>query len=135
MAFVSTLPITVLFVAILALVQIPMTVAVGIRRARTGIQFLDGGDQVLLKRSRAHANFTETVPMALLAMAAAELSGAPDLLLWIGGGALLLGRLLHYGTLITTGFGRGREAGMILTLLPMLVFPGYILLRAAGVAS
>ena len=77
MESLTNLPVTILFVALFALVQIPVTMAVGFRRAKTGIQFMDGGDRVLLKRMRAHGNFTETVPMALFAMAAAELSGAP----------------------------------------------------------
>jgi len=132
MDVVSTLPVTVIFIALFAFLQIPATVAVGLRRAQTGIQFLDEGDQVLLKRMRAHGNYTETVPMALLAMAAAELSGAPSLLLWSVGGALLIGRLLHYGTLVTTGFGTGRAIGMLLTMSPLLVFPGYVLLALAG---
>ncbi|MCV0426712.1 MAG: MAPEG family protein [Roseibium sp.] len=127
MTFVSTFPVTLLFIALLALVQIPMTVAVGLRRLKTETHFLDGGDEVLLKRIRAHGNFTETVPIVLLAMAAAEYAGAPALLLWAGGSALLLGRLVHYGTLVNSGFGNGRAIGMLLTLTPMLIFPGYVL--------
>ena len=132
MELVSALPVTILFVAIFALIQIPMTAAVGLRRARTEVQFLDGGDSVLLQRMRAHANYTETVPIALLAMAAAELSGAPQLLLWTGGAVLLFGRLLHYRTLITTGFGPGRALGMLLTFVPLVLFSGFILFTAAS---
>lgn len=123
----SSLPVTLVFIAIFALIQIPMTIAVGLRRAQSDIHFLDGGDPVLLKRMRAHGNFTETVPISLIAMAAAELAGAPALLLWIGGGALLLGRGLHYGTLVNSGFGNGRAIGMLLTMTPMLIFPVYVL--------
>ncbi|MEE4011084.1 MAPEG family protein [Roseibium sp. FZY0029] len=121
------LPVTALFVAVFALLQVPMTVAVGPRRAKSGIQFMDGGDETLLKRMRAHGNFTETAPMSLLAMGAAELAGAPGVLLWSVGGALLVGRILHYGTLVTSGFGIGRAIGMILTLAPLLIFPGFVL--------
>ncbi|WP_428673670.1 MAPEG family protein [Roseibium sp.] len=133
MEAISTLPVTAVFVALFALCQIPITMTVGLYRAKTGIQFLDGGDQTLLKRLRAHANFTETVPMNLLAMAAAELAGAPELLLWGGGFVLLTGRLMHYATLVTSGFGTGRALGMLLTLAPLLVFPAYVLLTIAGV--
>lgn len=132
MELISSLPVTTVFIALFALLQVPITMAVGFRRAQTGIQFLDGGDEVLLKRMRAHGNFTETVPMTLLAMAAAELSGAPGYLLWAGGGALLCGRLLHYRTLLTSGFGNGRAAGMLLTLAPLLVFPVYVFWHLAG---
>ncbi|MEM9634245.1 MAG: MAPEG family protein [Pseudomonadota bacterium] len=132
MEYVSSLPVTLVFIALFALLQIPMTIVVGLRRVQTDTHFLDGGDQTLLKRMRAHGNFTETVPISLLAMAAAEIAGAPQLLLWAGGCALLLGRLMHYGTLVNSGFGNGRAIGMVFTMTPMLIFPGYILLTLAG---
>ncbi|QFT33836.1 Inner membrane protein YecN [Labrenzia sp. THAF82] len=135
MNIVSTFPVTLLFIALLALVQIPMTVAVGLRRLKTETHFLDGGDELLLKRMRAHGNFTETVPIVLLAMAAAEYCGAPTSLLWAGGCSLLLGRLVHYGTLVNSGFGNGRAVGMLLTLAPMLIFPGFVLWALAGVSA
>ena len=128
----SSLPVTLVFVALFALLQIPMTVAVGLLRARTDIHFMDGGNATLLRRMRAHGNYTETVPMSLLAMAAAELAGAPSTMLWAIGGALLAGRLLHYGTLVTSGFGLGRATGMILTFVPLLVCPIYVLSTSLG---
>jgi hypothetical protein len=83
---------TILFIGIFTLIQIPLTVMVGFRRVQTGIPFMDGGDQALLRRMRAHANYTETVPIVLLAMAAAEVAQAPQWLLWTGGVSLLTGR-------------------------------------------
>jgi hypothetical protein len=127
MEMIPLLPVTLVFVAVFALLQVAMTVAVGFMRARTNIHFMDGGNTALLRRMRAHGNFTETVPMSLLAMAAAELSGAPAPLLWGVGGALLFGRLLHYATLVTSGFGIGRAIGMILTFVPLLLCPLYVL--------
>jgi len=132
MDLMSSLPVTLVFVAVFALLQIPMTVAVGLLRAQTDIHFMDGGNTTLLRRMRAHGNYTETVPMSLLAMAAAEFSGAPSALLWAIGGALLLGRALHYGTLVTSGFGLGRAIGMILTFTPLLVCPVYVLSTYLG---
>jgi uncharacterized membrane protein YecN with MAPEG domain len=114
--------ITILFVGLLAVLQIPLTVIVGLRRRQTGIQFFDGGDQVLLRRMRAHANFTETVPITLLAMAAAELTSAPPWALWLGGFSLLVGRIIHAAIIILKGWGLPRAIGMLLTLAPMLGF-------------
>jgi uncharacterized protein len=79
---------------------------------------------------RAHANFTETVPMTLLAMAAAELSGVPTWTFWTGGISLLVGRVMHAAILITKGWGNPRAIGMVLTLLPMGVFGAWALQRA-----
>ncbi|MEP4769172.1 MAG: MAPEG family protein [Roseibium sp.] len=130
----SPLSVTLLFVAVFALLQIPITATVGLRRQKLGVHFLDGGDEVLLKRMRAHGNFTETVPMALLVMAAAEISGAPYQVIWVGGISLLLGRTIHYLTLVTVGHGPGRAIGIGLTMLPLLVFSGCVLLRLTGTA-
>lgn len=133
MDMTSPLIATLFFIALFALIQIPMTIRVGLRRLHTQISFLDGGDETLLRRYRAHGNFTETVPITLFAMAAAELSGAPSWLIWTGGGLLLAGRLLHYATLVSAGWGNGRAIGMMLTMTPMAVFPAFVLLRLAGV--
>lgn len=132
MDVLSALQVTLFFVAIFALIQIPMTVAVGLRRIKTDILFLDGGDRPLTLRMRAHGNFTETVPINLMAMAAAELAGASPAMLWGLGGTLLVGRLLHYATLITSGDGIGRAIGMVLTLGPLLVSSVYVLTVLAG---
>jgi uncharacterized membrane protein YecN with MAPEG domain len=126
---ITELTVTTGFVATFALIQVPLTVMVGFRRVQTGIQFFDGGDLALLRRMRAHANFTETVPITLLAMAAAELSGVPSWALWTGGISLLVGRVMHAAILITRGWGNPRAIGMVLTLLPMGVFGAWALQR------
>ena len=131
----NPVPISTLFVGVFAVVQVPLTVMVGYRRARTGIQFFDGGDQTLLRRMRAHANYTETVPIVLLAMAAAELSGAVPWTLWLGGLSLLFGRLMHAAILIAKGWGLPRAIGMIMTLAPMLGFGGWSAWRALQSAA
>lgn len=118
----TSIPVTVLFIGLFALIQVPMTVMVGYRRVQTGIQFCDGGDQTLLRRMRAHGNYTETVPIVLLAMAAAEVSGIPLWALWAGGVSLLVGRLMHAVILVSKGWGNPRAIGMLLTFAPMLVF-------------
>ncbi|MDZ4790082.1 MAG: MAPEG family protein [Hyphomicrobiales bacterium] len=122
--------ITILFVALLAILQVPATFFVGFRRIETKILISDGGDQTLLRRIRAHANFTETVPITLLAMAAADVAGAPDVVLWAGGSALLIGRTMHYFTIaLTKGDSLLRAAGMLLTFAAMLTFSGFALMQ------
>lgn len=121
---------TTLFIGLFALLQIPLTVMVGFRRAQTGIQFFDGGDQTLLRRMMAHANFTETVPIVLIAMATAELNSIPQWALWAGGLCLLTGRLMHAVILVLKGWGLPRAIGMILTFIPMGGFGGWCVYRA-----
>lgn len=116
------IPITLVFVAMLALLQIPMTIAVGLKRLHTGIRFMDGGDADLMQRMRAHGNFTETAPITLLAMGGAELAGTPASLIWAGGLILLGGRLIHYTTIRKVGWGNGRAIGMSMTFLALAGF-------------
>jgi uncharacterized membrane protein YecN with MAPEG domain len=126
------LTITPFFIAFFAVMQVPITGMVGYRRFQTSVAFFDGGDQTLMRRMRAHGNFTETVPMSLLAMAAAELTGAPHWLLWSGGIALLVGRLMHFATLMRAEWGIGRAIGIILTLISM---GGFGFLALVGMLS
>jgi uncharacterized protein len=125
----SPLVISPFFVALFALIQVPLTLVVALRRGQTGVAFFDGGDTALGRRMRAHANFTENVPIVLLAMAAAEYTGAARSMLIGGGLALLGGRALHYLTLVRSGVGPGRTIGMVLTLTPMVMFASSVLLR------
>jgi uncharacterized membrane protein YecN with MAPEG domain len=114
-----TLTVAPVFIGLFAVMQVPITGTVGYRRFQTGVPFFDGGDHTLMRRMRAHGNFTETVPMTLLAMAAAELAGAPHWLLWSGGFVLLVGRLIHFATLMQSEWGIGRAVGIVLTLISM----------------
>lgn len=128
-----TFSVTIFFIAILALIQFAMTAVVGSYRVKTDIRYMDGGDDELVKRIRAHANFIETVPMALLSMAAAEFAGLAPIALWLGGSMLVIGRLLHYGTLRRSGRGLGRAGGMLLTFIPICGFAIFTLLVMAGI--
>lgn len=119
---------TVFFIAIFAILQVPITMVVALTRRKAQISLMDGGNDILKQRIRAHGNFTETVPITLLAMAAAEYSGASLLLLWIGGGIFLIARILHYKTVSQHGYGTGRVWGILTTLAIMLFFAGYALL-------
>lgn len=122
-----TLAITPFFVALFLVIQVVITNVVGYRRLKTDIHFLDGGDIALTRRMRAHGNFTETVPITLLGMLTAELTGASATLLWVGGILLLVGRLWHYWVIVAQGWGNGRALSMVLTFAAMLVFSGAIL--------
>jgi uncharacterized membrane protein YecN with MAPEG domain len=127
-----TFAITPFFIGFFAVMQILLTGMVGYRRFQTRIPFFDGGDQTLMRRMRAHGNFTETVPMGLLAMAAAELTGAPHWLLWSGGLVLVAGRLIHFATLLRSEWGTGRAIGIILTLISI---GGFGLLAVIGMVA
>lgn len=82
---------------------------------------LDGGDTPLLTRIRAHGNFTETVPMALILMALLESRGLQPTWLWALGICLVLGRVLHAAGVLANGLRWSRFVGLTLTLIVMSV--------------
>lgn len=127
-----TFSITVSIMAVLALMQIVITIMVGLYRVKTNILFMHGDNHEMLLRFRAHANFIETVPMTVLVMAGAEYLGAPSWLLWAGGASLVAGRLTHYVSIRRGGMGLDRAIGMLLTFLAMGGFSIWCLLRLNG---
>jgi uncharacterized membrane protein YecN with MAPEG domain len=70
-----TFPIAAIHAAILCLWMIVLQIAVVAARGRTEVLFGDGRRMDLLLPMRRHANFIETVPMALILLALAEAQG------------------------------------------------------------
>ncbi|CAM8668555.1 COG3788 Uncharacterized relative of glutathione S-transferase, MAPEG superfamily [Comamonadaceae bacterium] len=112
----NSVAVTLFFAACCALMQCLLTVLVIRRRLKAGVYFLDGGDAPLLRRIRAHGNFAETAPMALLLMALLEFSGLGRVWLMVFGVALLLGRVIHATSLLTNHAAWSRSLGMALTI-------------------
>ncbi len=104
------------YAAVLALVFVALSVNVikGRRERRVAIGVSGAGD--LERRVRAHGNFAEYAPFALLLIAMAELRGTPPLVLHALCASLLLGRLVHaWGVSRTDEDLRVRVAGMAAT--------------------
>jgi uncharacterized protein len=123
--------ITSLYAAPLGLMAVGLTVHVIMLRAKTGVSINDGGNLQLAERIRRHGNFLENVPLILLLMALAELSGVGNIWLHITGALLVVGRLLHASGLKhdkPTAFGR--VAGQSLSMLAALVVICNILVLA-----
>lgn len=112
----NSVAVTLFFAACCALMQCLLTVLVIRRRLKAGVYFLDGGDDPLLRRIRAHGNFAETAPMALLLMALLEFSGLGRVWLIVFEVALLLGRVIHATSLLTNHAAWSRSLGMALTI-------------------
>jgi hypothetical protein len=84
------------------------------RQARVAVG--DGGADPLTRAIRAHGNFAEYAPLALLMLFFFETGGAPPLLVHLLGIALLAGRLTHaWGISQPNENFRLRVAGMSLT--------------------
>jgi uncharacterized membrane protein YecN with MAPEG domain len=111
--------ITPLYAGVLALILVALAMRViRIRRGkRIGIG--DGNDDNLARRIRAHANFTEYVPIALVMMLLIELAGYPAWTLHALGLALIVGRVVHAWSLPAQSLA-GRTIGMVLTFAVLI---------------
>ena len=116
------LAVTPVYAGILAFVYLYLTYSVIRLRRRRKLSVGDGGDPSILRKIRAHGNFAEYVPMALLLMAMAEFLGAGAALLHAIGGLLLVGRLAHgWCFLFTDANLNARTAGMAMTLAAIAI--------------
>ncbi len=111
-------PVTSFYAAAAALFLIPLSLWVIFARQDLGVAWGDGtedGDR-LMRLRRAHGNFIEYVPMALIVLMLAEIQGAPAWALHLSGKSLLIGRVVHAAGLIRfPGDLRFRVVGMVLT--------------------
>ena len=114
-----SLPITTIVAAIAGLMLVILGLTAGLRRAKTDISLGTDGDAILLQRVRAHGNFTEYTPIALILLALVEMSGGSATQAWTIGGLLLVGRALHATGLIFSVLP-GRVLGMLMTLASIL---------------
>lgn len=92
---ITALTITPVFVGLNAILLFALSYSVIRIRVRKRITIGDGGDAALQRRIRGHANYAEHMPIALLLLAALELLGANGTALWIIGGIVTVGRVLH----------------------------------------
>lgn len=114
--------ITPLYAALLAILFVALTVQVIRLRQKHRVALGDGGQSDLARAIRVHANFVESVPLALLLLFFAEYQGLADWLVYLLGAALLLARLLHaYGVSQPRENLRFRASGMLLTLSVLLL--------------
>jgi hypothetical protein len=127
------LSIVLLYAGLLGLLLLALSGQVVRLRWRYRVGLGTGSSPELERAVRAHANFCEYVPLALVLMIGLSLAGAaPGWALHALGLALLVGRLLHaFGLSRSAGASRARQAGTILTWLVLLVAAGAAV--AAGV--
>lgn len=125
--------ITALFAGLMLLMQMVFGVIVSANRGKLGINHGDGGNAKLLKHVRVHGNFSEYVPMILIAMAIAELTGASAGLLWTGGAVLVISRLVHAGAVHGVGGAVGIGIGAGLTYLLLAAWGIYLVGHWAGI--
>jgi uncharacterized protein len=124
--------ITALYAAALALILVILSARVIAVRRRLRVAVGDAGDDVLARRIRAHGNFAEYVPLALVLMLTGEIAGAPDWMLHALGATLLVGRITHAWSLSAHSIP-GRTIGMTLTFAVLVA--GAVMAAAAAVGD
>lgn len=124
-----------IYAALLALVFMVLSIRALRLRRRLRIPIGHADDESMLRAMRVHANFAEYVPFALLLIYLVETHGARPWFVHALSASLLLGRLVH-----ASGVSRRREifayrvAGMTMTLTPLGLAAGYLLLAASRAA-
>ncbi len=110
--------VTTLIIAVaLAVVNLWLSIRTGQVRRAAQVSVGDGENALLKARMRAHANFIEYVPMALILMALIDSSGANSRLLWLFGIALVIGRIIHPFGMERPSPNPFRVTGIMLTYL------------------
>ena len=114
--------VTPLYAAVLVLLFLVLSLRVVLNRRSAKVSLGDGGDALLQRAIRGHANFAEYVPLALLLLAILELSRFSIYVLHAIGIALVIARLLHgYALAYRSEFRFGRYYGALLTFAVLIV--------------
>ncbi|HVG58285.1 MAG TPA: MAPEG family protein [Hyalangium sp.] len=120
-------PVTALYGAINALVTLALGLNISRLRGKYNQPRGDGGHAELSSAMRAHGNNTEHVPLLMVLLLAAELSGGSSTVLHIFGGVLVVARILH-----AVGMYQGKRAltapGATLTYVLEAALPIYLLI-------
>ena len=115
-----TVATTALWAGLLALVYVPLAMRIVPLRREHRVSLLDGGHADLATAMRAHGNFAENVPLALVLMALLELNGLPSWALNGLGITLTVSRLLHWRGLRPDRATPARIIAMVLTWMVFL---------------
>jgi len=123
--------ITAVYAAVLGLLAAMLTVRVIVNRVRLAVESGDGARPAMSQAIRAHANFAEHAPFALLLIALGEAVGAPAGAVHGLGAALVAARLASaWGLSHSLGPTPPRQAGAGLTIVVMVAASLLILYRS-----
>lgn len=116
----ALLPVTLAAAAAAAILNIWLMLRVGAVRNAEKIFIGDEDNENLIRRMRAHANFTETAAFVLILIAAIELAGVGAVWLPYVAGLYIIGRIGHALGMDGGAMKMGRLVGITITLLTLL---------------
>lgn len=111
---------TLSLAAAAALIIIWHMMRIGRMRGQLKIMHGDGGNETLIRRMRAQANFGENTPYVLILVAAIELTQKGGTWLAIVGAVFMLGRVIHAIGMDNTEVNLMRAAGTLIAMLTLL---------------
>ena len=114
------LPISLLAAAAASLLNIWLGARVAAFRRDFKVSVGDGGQEPLLRRMRAQANFIEHAPFFLILLAGLELAGANELALAAAAILFVLARIAHGYGMDGGSLARWRTYGMIASTIATL---------------
>ncbi len=113
----TLLPVSLVLAGGLALINLWLSIRIGQIRNAEKVFVGDGGNEPLIRRMRAQANFVENAPFVLALVGLIEFTAGTSIWLWIAAVAFLVARILH-----PIGMdGAIRPARMIGTIVTMLL--------------
>ncbi|OCC22721.1 GST-like protein [Croceicoccus estronivorus] len=115
-----------------ALINMWLMFRCGSVRANAKIIHGDGGNPLMLKRMRAHANFIESTPLVLILAGAIEIAGKGGIWLPLVVGAFLLARVGHAIGMDGDTANPLRAAGAAITFAVLLGLAVVAVLIALG---
>lgn len=117
--YTTTLPITLVLAGGLAFINIWLSLRVSQVRRAERVSVGDGGNERVLRRMRAHANFAENAPLLLVLTGLIEFAAGTTAWVWAAAALILVARVAHpFGM---DGWGPGRPLGTGLTVLLQLL--------------
>ena len=118
----------------LAVLMVPLSLQVTLRRIQLGnLVFGHGDDDTLRRRIRAHGNFCEYAPTGMVALGLLEASGAASAAtLWALAVALVAGRLLHAAGMLYGDTPLARAIAMMTTHAVLLTAGVWLMATALG---
>lgn len=121
------LPISLTMTGAATLVNIWLGLRAGRVRAAQKIMIGDGGNEAMVRRMRAQANFVEYTPFFLILLALVELATGSATWLWAVGAAYILVRIAHAFGMDSRTSMRPRMIGIIGTITILLGLAVYAL--------
>ncbi len=131
----SVLPITAVTAALFAILMVVLSTQTSLGRARLNTSFGDSGDETLRRRIRAHGNFAEYAPMALILLGLVEGLGAARGAVLGLAIALGVARVLHALGMLYTSRATLKAVAMFVQHAAFVYAAVLLLQRAFGAAA